>query len=201
MCESTQAGVVPAMPRHDGYALAQFDDDSICILYEQVRHIAGRLRKTGFYSDSLSPTDLAHEALAKILGGSSAEPFASERHFLNLASLAMYQLLVDRLRRRQLRGPALEEIARKTVGLWENATAETEQLLIFANLLESLAARRPLAAEVVRYRFFFRMTLAEIAEKIGVSKSSLQRELAFAQAFLTRPGHLSIPAPATAHHG
>jgi DNA-directed RNA polymerase specialized sigma24 family protein len=96
------------------------------VLYEQVRHIAGRLRTHGFYSDSLSPTDLAHEAMAKILGTANPQPCASERHFLNLASLAMHQLLVDRLRRRQLRGPALEEIARKTVGLWENAAAEGE---------------------------------------------------------------------------
>jgi len=182
----------------DRHALADFDDDTICVLYEQVRHIAGRLRTHGFYSDSLSPTDLAHEAMAKILGTANPQPCASERHFLNLASLAMHQLLVDRLRRRQLRGPALEEIARKTVGLWENAAAEAEQLHAFVEELEHLAVRRPLAAEVMRYRFFFRMTLAEIAEQTGQSRSSLQRELAFAQAFLVPPD-ASSAAPATPH--
>ena len=48
--------------------------------------------------------------------------------------------------------------------------------------------RRPRSAEVVRYRFFFSMTLEEVAKQTECSVATVHRELAYARAFLTRSG-------------
>ena len=48
--------------------------------------------------------------------------------------------------------------------------------------------RRPRSAEVVRYRFFFSMTLEEVAKQTDCSVATVHRELAYARAFLTRSG-------------
>jgi DNA-directed RNA polymerase specialized sigma24 family protein len=42
---------------------------------------------------------------------------------------------------------------------------------------------RPRSAEVVRYRFFFSMTLEEVAKQADCSVATVQRELAYARAF------------------
>lgn len=165
-------------------AVLQLDDDSITLLYEQVRHIARRFLAKGFHSDSLAATELAHEAFAKILGDMRAYPFESDRHVLNMASKVMHRLLIDRLRRRTLRTAALEEIARQTASLGKNAAKAPSLRLAFAEQLDMLEQRRPLAAEVLRYRFFLRMTLQEIADKLDCSVGKVHGELAFARLFL-----------------
>lgn len=178
-----------------GDAVALLDDSSVSLLYEQVRHIARRFRRKGFYSDSLAATDLAHEAFAKILGDMPDLPFESERHLLNMAAKAMHRLLIDRLRRRTLRKAALEEIAAQTDRLGKNAANTIDLRLDFAEKLDALEQRRPRAAEAVRYKFFFGMTLEEIAEKLECSVSAVYRELAFARAFLARPQRHSATPP------
>lgn len=99
----------------------------------------------------------------------------------------MHRLLIDR--RRTLRTVALEEIARQTASLGKNAVAKDPALrLAFAEQLAKLEQRRPLAAEVLRYRFFLCMTLQEIADKLDCSVAKVHSEVAFARAFLARSG-------------
>ncbi len=168
--------------------VALLSDDSVTLLYGHIRHIARRFRSEGFYSDSLAATDLAHEALTKLLGGMRDYPFESEEHVLNMAAKAMHRLLIDRLRRRELRAAALEEVRRNMTDLTARAASEPGVLHAFADHVEQLERRRPRSANVVRYRFFFRMTLAEIAEQLDSSVSTVHRELAYARAYLVRAG-------------
>ena len=98
-----------------GIDLHQLDDDSVCVLYRQLRTAAAMLRSNAYLSDSIRSTELVHEAFAKMLGRPEAV-FESERHLLNTASLVMKSLLIDRLRRRKLRAGAVAEIARLQLG-------------------------------------------------------------------------------------
>ena len=150
-------------------SVALLSDDSLTLLYEHIRHIARRFRSEGFYSDSLAATDLAHEALVKLLGSMRDHPFESERHVLNMAAKAMHRLLIDRLRRRELRAAAVEEVRRNLADLTAHAASEPDVLHAFADQVEALERCRPRSADVVRYRFFFRMTFAEIAEQLDSS--------------------------------
>ena len=185
--EITDETLAAARPGGSGdVVVALLDDSSVSLLYEQVRHIAKRFRKTGFLSDSLAATDLAHEAFAKILSDMPDLPFESDRHLLNMAAKAMHRLLIDRLRRRTLRKAALAEIAAQTARLGSNAAREIDVQLDFAEKLTALQQRRPRAAEAVQFRFFFSMTLQEIAEQLECSVPAVYRELAFARAFLSR---------------
>lgn len=185
--------------RHDSRALptpnnaaetevVRLDDASVSLLYDQIREIAHRFCRNGFYSDSINGTDLAHESLARMLGGMADTRFASQRHLLNTAGKVMHRLLVDRLRRRKLRAAALEEIACQTGAL--GGTPDDYTMVDFADELDRLEERRPRAAEVLRYRFFFGMTLDQMAHEMDCTVSAVRQELAFAQAFLKKPGHL-----------
>ena len=169
-----------------GIDLHQLDDDSVCVFYQQLRTAAAMLRSNAYLSDSIRSTELVHEAFAKMLRQPNAV-FESERHLLNTASLVMKSLLIDRLRRRKLRAGAVAEIARLQLGRNSHGVAgRPDELIEFHEHLQLLEQRRPLAAEVFRYRFFFEMTLSEIASLVARSVASVHGELAFAQAFLAR---------------
>lgn len=178
----------------DKAVVGLLDDNSVLLLYQQVRYIARRSKRDRFYADSLATTDLAHETFARILGRSPDLAFESERHFLRTAAKVMHRLLIDRLRRRTLRKAALEEIAGLTALLGRHADDQIDLRLDFAEQLEALEQRRPCAAEAVRYRFFFSMTLQEIADQLECSVSGVHREIAFARAFLSRPQQHSADA-------
>ena len=173
------------------------DDASLSLAYEQIRLIARRYRACGVRSDSVGTTDVAHDTLARMLERLAGVPFQSEQHLINTASQVMYRLLVDRLRRRKLRAEALKEIreAAADLGL---ISRQDDAIEAFVDELSVLDQRRPRAAEVLRYRCFFRMTLEEIATETGWSLSSVRREIAFARAFLLKPGRLfAAEAPRT----
>ncbi len=190
--QPSQQPVPPAgSPSHveNGQALSfsQLDDASVSLLYEQVRAIAHRLRSERFYSESLGATDLAHETLARMLGQVDAQ-FTSRRHMLDVAAKVMHRLLIDRLRRRAIRQVALEEVRRQQRLL--GAVVESELITGFSEEMQRLEQRRPQAAAVLRYRYFFLMTLNEVAEVLDCSVATAHRELAFGRAFLTQPGRL-----------
>ncbi len=169
-----------------GIDLHQLDDDSVCVLYRQLRTAAAMLRSNAYLSDSIRSTELVHEAFAKMLGRPEAV-FESERHLLNTASLVMKSLLIDRLRRRKLRAGATAEIARLQLVRDAHAVpGRPDAVVEFHEHLQLLEQRRPLAAEVFRYRFFFEMTQREIASIVARSVPTVHREIAFARAFLAR---------------
>jgi RNA polymerase sigma factor (TIGR02999 family) len=186
--ENTASGHTPdpqaANEPDRGTAVELLDDESIAALYEHVRHIARRIISKGFDSDSLATTDVSHEAFAKILGDMGEVRFESERHLLNTAATVMRRLLIDRLRRRTLRKPALDELARQMRTLGKHGLAKVESERAFTEQLDQLQERRPRAAEVMRFRVYFQMTLQEIADTLGCSVTAVHREVAFARAFL-----------------
>lgn len=186
MDHSQQAKGDQAPVDNERGAVTLLSDASVILLYDHIREIARRFLGNGFHSDSLSATELAHEALSKILGDMQDYPFESDRHVLNMAARAMHRLLVDRLRRRSLRAAALEEIGRRTADLIGRTSGEADLVMIFTDQVEALERRRPRSADVVRYRFFFSMTLAEVAQQLDCSVATVHRELAYAHAFFTR---------------
>lgn len=190
----TRAGDLPLGPLSSETAAAAtphlvLDDASLSLAYEQIRLIARRYRASGLHADSVGTTDVAHDSLARMLERLAGVPFHSEQHLINTASQVMYRLLVDRLRRRKLRAAALKEIGEAAADLGL-ISRQDDAAAAFVDELSLLDQRRPRAAEVLRYRCFFRMTLDEIATETGWSMSTVRREIAFARAFLLKPGHL-----------
>jgi len=66
-------------------------------VYAQVRAIAGRTVRAN-PDATLGATELAHEALLRLLGGDAT--WDNRRHFFNVVAQATRQILVDTARRR-----------------------------------------------------------------------------------------------------
>jgi RNA polymerase sigma factor (TIGR02999 family) len=126
---------------------------------------------------------LVHEAYLKLVDQANAR-WRDRAHFIALASVAMRHVLIDRARARA----ALKHGgARRQVTLDDDAVAvddQAESLLEIDDALVKLAAAAPRLARVVECRFYGGLTHEEIAEALGVTVRTVERDWAKARMFL-----------------
>jgi RNA polymerase sigma factor (TIGR02999 family) len=153
-------------------------------LYQELHRLAQReLRRNAFLT--MSPTTLLHETYLN-LSERDAVSFPDRAHFLAYASRAMRGLLIDyvRSRRAQKRGGAFEITALPT----EIAAGDagTDQLDGLGEALEALGEVEPRLAYIVDLKFFCGFSFAEIAELLGISERTAQRDWDKARILLQR---------------
>src|SRR5262245_2714715 len=154
----------------DGHASAR--DRLASLVYNDLRRVArGRLR--GRAPQSLSPTEVVHEAFVRLLGQDAH--WANRVHFFAVAAEMMRRVLVDHARARhaQKRGGDGVRVALSDVELAEAPKAV--DLLALDELLVELAAQDPERARVVELRYFGDMTFEEIGKALEISPSAARR--------------------------
>jgi RNA polymerase sigma factor (TIGR02999 family) len=156
------------------------------LVYKELRAIAHRqLSARGGGHGTLSTTALVHDAYLKLVDQSRAE-WKDRAHFLAVASLAMRHVLVDRAK---ARNAAKRGGGQRRITLDEESIAVDDQavaLLQLNDALEQLARLEPRLARVVECRFFGGLSEEEIAEALGVTTRTVQRDWSKARMLLRR---------------
>jgi RNA polymerase sigma factor (TIGR02999 family) len=149
------------------------------LIYDELRLIARR-RLAKDRNATIEATALVHEAYVKLAAGPALD-WQSRAHFYAIAARAMRQVLVDHARKRR---------AEKRGGEWVRTTLTeglgsgdltTDELIALDDALEQLDPRQ---RAVVEYKFFGGMAEREVAEVLGVSAKSVQRDWIKARAWL-----------------
>jgi RNA polymerase sigma factor (TIGR02999 family) len=157
-------------------------DRILPLLYEDLRHLAGRQLGYERGPRTLQPTALVHEAYLKLaMGGNVA--VADRAHFLAVAARAMRQVLVDHARRRHAakRGAGWQRTT--LAGEFGSAPLDAEEMIALNDALERLDPRQ---RQVVECRFFAGMEEQEIALALGISERTVRRDWVKARAWLNR---------------
>ena len=181
--ENRQAGdVTVLLHRLHGGDRDAFDR-LLPLLYEELRGAARRALAREQVGHTLQATDLVHEAFVKLVP--SAGPSWQDRaHFLAVASRAMRQVLVEHARRRlaDKRGGGAAHV---TLGDGDAVQGhDAEEMLALDDALHRLAALQPRLRAIVEHRFFGGLSEREIAEVLGVSERTVQRDWMRARAWL-----------------
>ena len=142
------------------------------IVYEELKRIARHHRRAD--EGSLCTTELVHETYLKLAGGNTS--WQGRAHFFGAASQAMRQVLVDFARRRQAdkRGGGVE-----MVSLGENDAAvdiQLDEILAIDAALDRLDGVDPRLRHIVELRFFSGIPQSEIAQMLGVSERTIERD-------------------------
>lgn len=160
-------------------------DELIRVVYDQLRAIAQRQISMERPGNTLEATALVHEAYLRLVGLHSID-WRSRGHFYAAAAEAMRRVLIDHARAKG---------AKKRGGDWAKTVvnvcdlAADDRLGEFLSLdeaIESLQNEDDRAATVVRLRFYAGLTLEQTAEALSVSRSSVDRDWAFARAWLLK---------------
>ncbi len=158
-------------------------EELLPLLYQELRKLAARKMAQEAPGQTLQPTALVHEAWLR-LGGKPGAKFANPAHFFAAAAEAMRRILIQAARRKhsQQRGGHLhrEELKESTLVL----ERPTDEILAVDEALTRLAGADPLAADLVKLRYFVGMSLPEAAEALGISPRTADRLWAYARSRL-----------------
>ena len=153
------------------------------LTYHELRKIAAGHMRRERSAHSLQTTDLVHEAYLR-LGGQAVAPWRDRVHFFQVAAHLMRQILVDRARKRHAgkRGGGVPQISLDRA--LNIAEAHSGDLLLLEEALTRLEKVDARQCQVVEMRFFAGMDEQEIAEVLGLSSRTINREWRMARAWL-----------------
>ena len=147
-------------------------------VYAELRNLVQSIfgdehRRYGRSVNSRNVTTVIHDCWLRLQ--KREQPWDS--HFFGAASLTVRRLLVDEARRRRSRG--------QTVTIDESEIGKpTDHILSVDKLLGELHALAPRPARILSYRLFGGLRSEVIAELEGVAERTVQRDLAFAEAWM-----------------
>ncbi len=155
----------------------------LALVYEQLRALAAHKMAQEPPGQTLQPTALVHEVWLRLTGKPDAR-FANEAHFFAAAAEAMRRILIENARRKQRRkhggGQRRVELDSLDVAI----ATDTDHLLAVDEALDKLAARDPLAADLIKLRFFAGLPNLEAARLLGLPERTAKRTWAYARAWL-----------------
>jgi RNA polymerase sigma factor (sigma-70 family) len=174
------------------------------LVYDELRRLARQKLSHEKPGQTLQATALVHEAYLRLVGPAGpagpAGPdvrvdsdarsrpaggtYNSRGHFFAAAAEAMRRILVDQARRRNAakRGGDVrrEEFDESRLEL----PRPPDELLAVHDLLDRLAEVDPVAASLVKLRFFVGLNMTEVAQALGISVRSAHDRWAYARAWL-----------------
>src|SRR5215212_6337775 len=153
-------------------------DRLLPLVYQELRSMAHRQLAARDRGGTLQTTALVHEAYLKLVDQSRAD-WRDRAHFLAVASIAMRHVLVDRAKAR---------LALKRGGALRRITFDERQIEVDdqPDALVQLGEASPRLVRVVECRFFGGLTEEEIAEVLGLTVRTVQRDWAKARMLLRR---------------
>ena len=158
----------------------------IPMVYDQMRELARQKLAHEPAGLTLQPTALVNEAYLRLVGSADTPiQFENRRHFFGAAALAMRRILIERAR--AVAGP-------KRGGSWTrvalDSVAETPvphddlDWLTLNDAIAALETEDPDLAEIVNLRYFAGLSIEAVAQVLGTSSRTINRDWGVARAFL-----------------
>jgi len=153
------------------------------LVYDQLRRVADGLLHNERPEHTLQPTALVHEVFLQLVNLHRVA-LNDRTHFLTFAAKLMRRILIDHARRLKAakRGQALNRIPLNAELCWVGA--QEEETLDLSRAMDELEALDAEKARAVELRYFLGCTVEETAGLLGLSPSSVDRDVRFSLAWL-----------------
>jgi len=159
-------------------------DKLLPLVYDELRKLAGYHMKKERAAHTLQPTALVHETYLKLIDQQKCD-WKNRAHFFALASQVMRRLLVNHARDRKAlkRGGADRQQVSLSVAV-NSFNKEELDILALNEALEDLSRIDERKGRIVELKFFGGLSTKEIAEILGISVATVERDWSFAKAWL-----------------
>jgi RNA polymerase sigma factor (TIGR02999 family) len=163
----------------------QASSDLLPLVYEELRRLATARMARESSGHTLQPTALVHEAWLRLVGDGDRN-WENRAHFFGAAAEAMRRILIENARRksRLKRGGDQARVDIADVEL--ATTTPDDKVLLIDEALEKLRTEDPDKAKIVVLKFFGGLTNQEVAQTLNVTERTVERQWAFAKAWLFR---------------
>jgi RNA polymerase sigma-70 factor (ECF subfamily) len=155
-------------------------------VYGELHKLARAYLRRGNPSHSLQPTALINEAFLRLLDQSQPVDWQNRAHFFGIAAQLMRGILVDHARARYAAkrgGVATVVTLDDCMGV---SSGRPPNVLEVDQALDRLAAVDERKARVIELRYFGGLDREEVAAALGLTVSTVKRDLRFGEAWLRR---------------
>ena len=155
------------------------------LVYDELRRLARGYLRRERGDQTVQGTDIVHEAFLRLVNQETIA-WRDRAHFFRVAAQVMRRCLVDHARRQR---------AEKRGGAWDQvefehalsvAAPQEFDVVALDEALQDLARLNRQHSDIVELRYFGGMTVDEVANVLGVSRRTMQREWRMARAWLRR---------------
>lgn len=154
--------------------------DLLALCYDDVRRVARRMIAGDGQRRALQATELANEAVLRLIGAHRLE-VANQAHMLALAAQTMRRVLIDEARR----GAAGKRRVPAMVTVWpDDPRNQLIDIHALDRALVALEKVSPSHAQVVELRFMLGLTVEEASAATGVPARTIKRRWQAARAWL-----------------
>jgi len=158
-------------------------EELLPLVYHDLRRMAAARMANEVEGQTLQPTALVHEAWLRIFGHGERR-WQNRGHFFGEAAEAMRRILIERARRKSRLKHGHGWVRVELEGLPLAAATPEDKVLLINEALEKLEAEDPARAKVVVMKFFGGLTNQEVAKLLQVTERTVERQWAFAKAWL-----------------
>jgi RNA polymerase sigma factor (TIGR02999 family) len=178
-------GEITLLLQRAGEGDAQAAGRILPIVYDELRRIAAAKMAGERPGHTLQATALVHEAWLR-LGGDAQPAWQNRAHFFSAAAEAMRRILIENARRKRAErhGGGQEKLSASSTGFDLAAPVPDNELLLLNDALEAFAVHDARKADLVKQWYFVGLTLSQIAEILGITERTAQRDLAYAKTWL-----------------
>lgn len=158
-------------------------EELLPLVYEELRSLARSRLAREPAGQTLQPTALVHEAYLRLVGDHDPG-WNGKGHFFAAAALAMRRILVERARRKnRLRhGGDRNKVDLEFADI---AFEEThDDLVAIDQALLQLESEDPRKGQIVNLRYFAGFSEQEVADILGLSLSTIEREWRYSRRWL-----------------
>ncbi len=161
-------------------------------LYGELQAIAAGYRKHERQDHTLDTRALVHEAFVRLVGDQDIS-WQNRKHFFVLSARAMRRILCDYARQHNARkrGGAYTRFTVSSFSGFAKPESRNEEdhahlILTVDQALTELAAKNPTLSQLVELRYFYGMTIDELADTLEISTATVSRHWQIAKGLLQR---------------
>ncbi|MCC6990641.1 MAG: sigma-70 family RNA polymerase sigma factor [Acidobacteria bacterium] len=181
MPDSTDTAVTALLQRvRDGDGAAR--EAMVPLVYDELRRLAASYLRHERPNHTLQPTALVHEAYMRLVDQRDVA-WQNRAHFMAVAAIVMRRVLVNHARDRAAakRGDGVVPESLSVLG--DVAGPAPLDVLALDLALDALTALDARKGQVVELKFFGGLTTPEVAEALGASVATVERDWSFARAW------------------
>lgn len=160
-------------------------DKVMRLVVQRLNKIARRYMRAERPGHILQPTALVNEALMRLIPKKIS--FENRKHFYRLVRKQMRHILVNYANKELTEKRGKRQVEQLDESKVENRSSErSREILRLDQALTELAKTDERKAAIVESHFFTGLTVAEVAELLGVAKTTVERDLKFTRSWLKR---------------
>lgn len=155
------------------------------LVYAELRRLAAARMSREMAGQTLQPTALVHEAWLRLVADGD-KTWQNRGHFFGAAAEAMRRILIEKARHKSRLKHGGGQVRMNIEDLELAETTPDDKVLLVDEALGRLKHDDPELERIVVLKFFGGLSNAEIADVLGVANRTLDRQWAFAKAWLYR---------------